>query len=76
MIWEREKKDFQRLKERKKKKIKKKIKIWELLGIDMLEWLNLTGKLSKASSKLLMYFRHHDSKFYMEIVRFFKSPRL
>lgn len=36
----------------------------------MLKWLKLTGKLSKASSKLPMYFRPSNLKFYMEIVSF------
>lgn len=51
-----------------KRKKKKEKQFWEILEIDKLEWLKHTGKLSKASSKLLMYFRPSDIKFCLEIV--------
>lgn len=52
------KKKLQQLKRKKKEK-----QFWAILEIDMLEWLKLTGKLPKASSKLLMYFKPSDIKF-------------
>lgn len=55
-----------------KKKQEKGKRKWfgAILEIDMLQWLKLAGKLSKASSELLIYFRPSDLKFYMEIVSF------